>query len=154
MQIDRGVSQSNNACDTVESYDYDVGNRLTRTTKDSETQNLAYHANGNILTKTGNGYATNSHVGTFSYSQNANVRPHAVTSAGSNSYVYNANGSMIRALRNGSEFRTVEYAVFNKPIRFSATWPKTATARFEYGPDRNRYMRVDNQGINNRQVVM
>ncbi len=66
-------------------YGYDELDRLTTATNTSNASNnqtLAYDAIGNIT--------SNSRVGTYSYG----TKPHAVTTAGSNTYTYDAAGLM------------------------------------------------------------
>jgi RHS repeat-associated protein len=119
---------------------YDSLNRLvnveTRRPLETLTNTATYDALGNILTRTG--------VGTYTYGGTcAGIKagPHAVTSVGGTgapspqSYCYDANGDMIH-----SGGRDVTYASFGKPTRFVQGSTETL---FTYGPDRQRYRRVD-----------
>ncbi|WP_299945311.1 RHS repeat-associated core domain-containing protein [uncultured Microbulbifer sp.] len=116
-----------------ERYEYDGLNRLRyahlyRAGSQAGTQEVRYDNTGNITFKTG--------VGNYTYD---GPRPHAVTKAGSTSYHYDANGNMTSDTGN----RTLEYTVFDKP---SLVTECSHDTRFDYGPDRSRYKRVDDNG--------
>ncbi len=113
-----------------EVFAYDGLNRVltttltdTSTTSTLNTTTYTYDALGNITFK--------SDVGNYLYGQNG-AGPHAVTTAGANTYTYDANGSMITGAG-----RTTAWTSFNKPqnIADSATGNWTS---FVYGPDRGR----------------
>ncbi len=113
-----------------EVFGYDGLNRVlsttltdTSTTSTLNTTTYSYDALGNITFK--------SDVGNYLYGQNG-AGPHAVTTAGANTYTYDANGSMISGAG-----RTTAWTSFNKPqnIADSATGNWTS---FVYGPDRGR----------------
>jgi hypothetical protein len=89
---------------------------------------LTYDGLGNIDSK--------SDVGSYTYGAS---RPHAVTSAGTRTFSYNNNGN----LTAGSDGRSNSYTVFNKPYAMSRAG---ATVTIDYGPNRERYRRLDNQG--------
>ena len=97
---------------------------------------MSYDALGNITSKlaytTLGATDTNANVGSYSYGS----RPHAVTSAGSTNYVYDANGSMI-----SGDGRSIAYTVHNKPTSIVRG---SSTVNVYYGPNRNRYKRIDN----------
>jgi RHS repeat-associated protein len=113
-----------------ETFHYDELNRLTETKLDGITDtSFSYDITGNITSK--------SDVGSYSYGANG-AGPHAVTSAGSNSYTYDDAGNM---LTGGG--RTVSYNTFRKPVSMTKGGHTTS---FEYGPDRSRYKRVDDDG--------
>ncbi|HMW73212.1 MAG TPA: hypothetical protein PKD17_15395, partial [Cellvibrionaceae bacterium] len=81
---------TNAAQNWTESFSYDGANRLRSNTftpngGSATTVTIGYDAIGNITSK--------SDVGTYAYSRQG-AGPHAVTSAGGNSYTYDANGSM------------------------------------------------------------
>jgi len=79
---------------------YDGLNRLrVQRVIGGATVTVAYDALGNITSK--------SDVGSYAYGQNAG--PHAVTSAGGNSYSYDANGNM-----TSGAGRTLEWTSFNQ----------------------------------------
>jgi RHS repeat-associated protein len=85
------TSNSSNSTDESWTYGYDELHRVVSavdTSNPAYGQTFSYNAAGNIV--------SNSRVGSYSYpAQGAgSVRPHAVTSAGGNSYAYNANGQM------------------------------------------------------------
>ncbi len=88
-----------------------------------EIADVAYDALGNVTSR--------SDVGSYGYHA---VRKHAVVSAGSNSYTYDANGNM--ATRNGS---TLTWTSDNLPASLSASG---YTASFNYAPDRSRWRQV------------
>ena len=67
-----------------QAFYYDALNRLTTATSPAySTINLTYDHIGNIL--------TNSRVGTYAYGTS---KPHAATTAGTNTYAYDATGNM------------------------------------------------------------
>ncbi|HEY3351640.1 MAG TPA: FG-GAP-like repeat-containing protein [Polyangia bacterium] len=71
-------------------YGYDSLHRLTSATNTSssaDNQTFAYTANGNMT--------SNSRLGTYAYPAYNAARPHAVTTAGANSYSYDANGNLV-----------------------------------------------------------
>jgi RHS repeat-associated protein len=109
-----------------EQYDYDALNRLT-SVSGSSSLSLSYDGLGNIATK--------SDVGTYSYGS----KPHAVTSDGNRTYSYDGNGNLI----SGTDGRSNSYTVFNKPYAMSRAG---STVTIDYGPNRERYRRLDNQG--------
>ena len=71
-------------------------------------------------------------VGSYAYHA---TRKHAVVSAGSNSYTYDANGNLIT--RNGS---SVTWTSFNLPVTIND--PSNFYAQFDYAPDRSRWRQV------------
>jgi len=135
-----------------ETYSYDQLHRLKEASgSNGGKQSFTYHHNGNILTKTGIGSASGSNVtgpgaeDGYEYSTDQDTsKPHAVKKAGSRTYEYNGNGSMIIGKRDGALIREIDYTVFNKPSKIDAYWPKDASAYFDYGPNRSRYRRIDN----------
>ena len=138
--------------DITESYCYDDLNRLTSvhatattcTTDAEKTLALTYDALGNIESKrafrAGTGGSrvadANADVGTYTYG----ARPHAVIRAGDTGYVYDANGSMI-----SGGGRSIMHTVFNKPssIVELTAGQDDREVLFHYGPDRDRYRRID-----------
>jgi RHS repeat-associated protein len=85
------TSTSSNSTDESWSYGYDELHRVTSavdTSNSAYSQSFTFNAAGNIV--------SNSRVGSYTYpTQGAgSVHPHAVTTAGSNTYAYNANGQM------------------------------------------------------------
>lgn len=119
-----------NASTLSETFHYDELNRLTQATATGlPTQSFQYDIKGNITYK--------SDVGNYTYGA-GNAGPHAVTSAASDNYTYDATGNM---LTGGG--RTVTYNTFRKPLTLSKG---THTSTFTYGPDRSHYKRVDADG--------
>jgi RHS repeat-associated protein len=88
------TNRTDQATNRTETYTYDGLNRLTSTALTvsfgglgtSNTVSVGYDSLGNIVKKDG--------VGAYTYGQNG-AGPHAVTSAGGNSYHYDANGNMV-----------------------------------------------------------
>jgi RHS repeat-associated protein len=60
-----------------------------------------------------------------------------VTSAGSRTFSYDGNGNLI----SGTDGRSNSYTVFNKPYAMSRAG---STVTIDYGPNRERYRRLDN----------
>jgi RHS repeat-associated protein len=92
------------------------------------TQNLdlAYEDNGNILNK--------DDVSGSNYGYHAS-KVHAVTSAGTNSFEYDANGNAKK--RNG---HTITWTSYNKPSDINGSGGQDS--RFWYAPDRSRWKQV------------
>ncbi len=117
--------------DRTEAFAYDNRNQLTSSTlsETSTTNQLgtpttySYDLIGNITNK--------SDVGNYLYGQNG-AGPHAVTTAGSNSYSYDANGGM-----TSGAGRTVAWTSFRKPQLIADALTGNQTS-FVYGPDRAR----------------
>ncbi len=116
--------------DREELFAYDDLNRVLSSTVNDTLAleqvgqtTYAYDSLGNIAAK--------SDVGTYFYGENG-AGPHAVTTAGGNSYTYDANGNMIAGAG-----RTVDWSSFNKPTLIRETISGNETA-FVYGPDRAR----------------
>ena len=132
------TSREDFAQDVRENFAYDRLNRLTGSTlKNADTEAVlsskSYHydAVGNITNK--------SDVGAADYVYGTgNAGPHAVTSAGGNTYVYDASGNMVSGAG-----RTLTWTSFQKP-RTVAKGSTTST--FEYGPDRKRTRQVKVKG--------
>ena len=112
----------------TESFTYDKLNRLREAqVQNGPTTAVTYDSLGNILSKTG--------VGDYTYGQNAG--PHAVTQAGTATYVYDANGN-----NTSGDGRTIQYTSFDKPYELTKGDHTTA---FAYGPSRSRFMRWDGE---------
>ena len=138
--------------DRAETYCYDGLHRLTSVhgaattcaAGADRTLALTYDALGNITTKRAykagmNGTRVadaNADVGTYTYSAGSR----AVTRAGSTAYAYDANGSMI-----SGGGRSIAHTVFNKPstITKSAAGEDDREVLIHYGPNRDRYRRID-----------
>ncbi|WKD48752.1 FG-GAP-like repeat-containing protein [Microbulbifer spongiae] len=126
-----------------EQFTYDNLNRLRTSHSDFgngdiRTNAVTYDALGNILSKTG--------VGNYSYGGTTCGRragPHAVTTISApkaTSYCYDANGNM-----TSGDGRTIQYSYFDKPTLITKGSKSTA---FKYGPERNRFQRIDREGGN------
>ena len=115
-----------------ETFLYDGLNRLTSYTVGGTTKTVAYDALGNITHK--------SDVGSYSYGQNG-AGPHAATTIAGQSYQYDANGN-----NTSGDGRTLNYSTFDKPTQIVKG--SSHTTAFEYGPDRARYKRTDDENNN------
>jgi RHS repeat-associated protein len=116
----------------TEHFTLDSLNRLTASTLNA-VQNLSvgYNPAGNINSR--------SDVGTFTYGNTAH--PHGVTTAGSNSYTYDANGNV--ASRNGL---ANTWASFNLPTVLQASVSgSTLTSQFLYGPEHQRFQQISTE---------
>ncbi len=132
---DRYVESTGNTLS--ETFHYDELNRLTQATATGlPTQTFAYDITGNMTSK--------SDVGSYSYGA-GNAGPHAVTTAGSDTYTYDNVGNM---LTGGG--RTVTYNSFRKPTQLTKGGHTTS---FEYGPGRARYKRVDDDGLQTKTTI-
>lgn len=116
----------NNQAGLREDFEYDELRRLTRSTLTGvpgfpgalENLRVTYQGNGNIETKTG--------VGTYQYG----ARPHAVSSIGSATYAYDANGNM----ETGGT-RTYDWSSYNLPLHAA---DGGNSSEFMYGPERQK----------------
>ena len=102
-----------------------------------EAKTYSYDAIGNIVNKSDVG-AADYVYGTGNAAGAGDAGPHAVVSAGGNSYAYDDNGNMVSGAG-----RTLTWTSFNKPATVFDT--ATATA-FAYGPDRSRILQTRVQG--------
>jgi len=111
----------------TETFFYDSMHRLDYSELGG-TQNLdlAYQDNGNILSK--------DDVSGSNYGYHAS-KVHAVTSAGTNSFEYDANGNAKK--RNG---HTITWTSYNKPSDINGSGGQDS--RFWYAPDRSRWKQV------------
>ena len=117
--------------DTVngnQSFGYDDINRLTTATGPYGTLTYGYDQIGNMT--------DHSRVGTYGYpiSGAGSIRPHAVTSAGSNTYAYDANGNM-----TSGAGRTINYDTENRPVTVTLNGETTT---FLYDGDGGRVKKV------------
>jgi RHS repeat-associated protein len=80
---------------------------------------------------------SNSQVGTYTYplSGSTSVRPHAVSTAGSNSYTYDNNGNM-----SGGASRTLTYNTENRPTSITSGG---STTTFVYDGDGGRVKKIE-----------
>ncbi len=113
----------------TEAFEYDALYRLKRSTlNDVKNLSLDYDAIGNITGK--------SDVGAYAYHP---TKKHAVTSAGANTYTYDANGNAIT--RNGSG---ITWTSYNLPSLING--PNNNISAFFYGPNRERYKQEASYG--------
>ena len=132
------TSRENFTQEVHETFTYDMLNRLTGSTlKNSVTEvvlaskSYRYDAVGNMVNK--------SDVGAADYVYGAgNAGPHAVTSAGGNTYAYDASGNMVSGAG-----RTLTWTSFQKPQTMAKG---STTSTFEYGPERKRMRQVKVKG--------
>ena len=109
----------------IEIFEYDALDRLERSRRNGVTNlELRYDALGNITWK--------SDVGSYAYDAS---RRHAVITAGSHSFAYDASGNMTR--RNGAELSWFSYGL---PATLRAQGG--AQSQFSYTPDRSRWRQV------------
>ena len=130
--------------DVYESFAYDRLNRLTGgivydadDDTERESKTYRYDAVGNIVNKSDVG-AADYVYGTGNAAGAGDAGPHAVVSAGGNSYAYDDNGNMI-----SGDGRTLTWTSFNKP---ETVVNGTTHTRFDYGPERARTRQVKVQG--------
>ena len=113
----------------LEDFTYDDLNRLkTYAVSGQGTTTVSYNSIGNVTSK-----SDVESGATYDYTSAGG--PHSVGSIGSISYAYDDNGNMI-----SGDGRTINYTAFDKPYSISKGGH---TTEFDYGPDRNRYRRVD-----------
>jgi RHS repeat-associated protein len=109
----------------TEAFTYDGLDRLTAASLNGvATLSVSYDATGNVRSK--------SDVGTYVYGDVQ--RPHAVTSAGSESYTYDGNGNL--RSRNGL---AQDWTSYNLPTTLRKPGYQS---QFAYGPDRERWRQV------------
>ncbi len=120
-----------------ENFSYDLLNRVTNATVEGRTGlNISYDASGNIVNK--------SDRGNYTYGGSCNgitAGPHAVTAAGSKSYCYDANGN-----QTSGDGRSISYTSFDKANEIEKNGH---TTRFNYSPNRSRYLRQDETASGN-----
>ena len=104
------------------------------------TVDYSYQANGNLETNTALGGTYNYSTAQAGCSNYAHAQPHAVRSIGSTIYCYDANGNMIS--RGGS---SINWTSYNYPSQVNSNGQ---SAQFSYGPDRQRWKMVFNDGTN------
>lgn len=125
-------------------FDDDL-NRLLSATVVGETPVVAtYDALGNIETRS-------DVVGTYSAYQYLSGRPHAVTAAGDCTYMYDANGNVVRRDRGSVYEFTAHWNSFNKPVSLFAG---VEGSEFEYDVNgqRTRQIIFEDDGAGGIQV--
>ena len=119
----------------TENFLYDDLNRLTSAelVEFALTKTYQYNAIGNITHK------SDISGGDYVYpTSGANaVRPHAVTTAGGNTYGYDANGNMV-----SGGGRTLAYTSYNKPYDIQTG---SSYSTFKYAPDQGRIVQTSDQ---------
>ncbi|MDA0739883.1 MAG: hypothetical protein O2999_08555 [Nitrospirae bacterium] len=123
------VTSLTDAVHGTKTFNYDDLDRLTSATGGYGTVTYSYNEIGNMLTK--------SNVGTYSYpaSGSSSVRPHAVSSDGTNTYTYDANGNM-----NIGAGRIITYDFENRP---DSVIKGGVTTTFVYDGDGGRVKKSD-----------
>lgn len=122
----------------AESFCYDGLNRLIKTNAGSTStsactnlavadQDIKYDGHGNITYK--------KDVGNYTYASNTVAGPHAVTTAGTNSYAYDANGNNVSGAG-----RELQYTSYD---RVKSVYKNGKTTEFKYGIDHSRWQRID-----------
>ncbi|HSX52047.1 MAG TPA: FG-GAP-like repeat-containing protein [Cellvibrio sp.] len=122
----------------AESFCYDGLNRLIKTNASTTStsacssltlanQDVRYDGHGNITYKKG--------VGDYTYASSTVAGPHAVTTAGSSSYTYDANGNNV-----SGDGRNLQYTSYDMVKSISKAGK---TTQFKYGIDRARWQRID-----------
>ncbi|MHB8474523.1 MAG: toxin TcdB middle/N-terminal domain-containing protein, partial [Gammaproteobacteria bacterium] len=115
--------------DRIELFSYDNLNRMTSASIPGVvTKSLAYDSLGNITSK--------SDVGSYTYDPQ---HIHAVKTAGSGSYTYDANGNQ----KTGPNGRNINYTSFNQPLSLTQGGK---TNSFVYDGDHQRVMETTSDG--------
>ncbi len=117
-------------------YTYGAQDRLyTATNVNTPTLNRTYYydAGGNLN--------YNSGLGNYTYPPQGptSVRPHAVTSAGSSSFTYDANGNQLTRSVNGTVDRSIAYDGENRPVLVAVNGNAVT---YRYGPDGARLKKI------------
>ena len=126
-----------------ELFEHDWLNRLTRARvygadgEQAEEKLYTYDALGNIVTKSDVGAAAYVY-GTGNGAGAGDAGPHAVVSAGGNTYAYDDNGNMVSGAG-----RTFTWTSYDKPKRIANA---TTASTFDYAPERRRTRQVQVQG--------
>lgn len=123
-----------------EEFAYDNLNRLKTSTSSglfARYNDYSYDELGNLKSRTSKqGTSTvNDDVGILSYEGTNNAGVHAVTSAGGQSYKYDKYGNMVN---RGND--TLDYDVFNKPIRISGSGGVTT---IDYDANHDRFREIN-----------
>ncbi|MEM7098428.1 MAG: RHS repeat-associated core domain-containing protein [Pseudomonadota bacterium] len=127
----------------TEAYTYDELHRLETVHQNGQqTLDMGYDALGNIDGKTSSD--GNANIGAYQYTNTTSVDGtfsgnHQLTSAGGVTYQYDDNGSMTSSSAN----HYVTWGILNKPTLISRGGE---SVRLSYGPNRNRFKRVNNLG--------
>lgn len=133
--------------DQLELFQYDVRDRLTRVQRavnggaPGTVQQLRYDLSGNILCKSD--VSASSCTGTATNYSYASSKPHAVTSAGPRTLVYDANGNVILDRHNGITDRQFHYTTYDQLRRVSRGGQQV---EFHYGANRARTLKRELEG--------
>jgi RHS repeat-associated protein len=120
----------------TETFSYDNLYRLTQAAvTGAPALTVAYNAIGNITNK--------SDVGAYAYHA---TKKHAVATAGTYSFTYDANGNAIT--QNGA---TISWTAYNLPKLINQTGGNNS--QFLYGPDRQRYKHVAVNGSSTETTI-
>ncbi len=134
-------------------YTFDASGNVTNLTDPNHgTQILTYDSLDRLTSASGSAYPTaitytydqignmlsNSQVGTYTYPPSGSAHPHAVTTAGSKSYTYDANGNMT----SGAD-RTITYDHENRPVTITKNGTTTTML---YDGDGGRVKKTVNDG--------
>lgn len=139
-QLNNVIQRSDLVTDVEENFTYDSQDRLLSSTVTSLMQGASYNNSVNYAYDTLGNITYKSDVGSYTYggTTQTTAGPHAVLTAGGNSYQYDKNGNMI----NGGG-RTLQWSSFNKPTRITKG---SNTVNFTYAPDRARYLQTSSDG--------
>jgi YD repeat-containing protein len=134
------ISRQDVVASETESFSYDFLDRLT-SASGPYSQSYTYNQIGNILTMNGSSYTYGS-------------KPHAVTSVGSTSYVYDANGNMIcRGTQVILEHPEIGPHIYHPPpYRFSKT-PHELTMPAPCLGQHNEYVLKEILGMSDDEVA-
>ncbi|MES2674527.1 MAG: RHS repeat-associated core domain-containing protein [Pseudomonadota bacterium] len=145
------TSQRTNASGTAlenlrEEFVYDGLNRLKTSTTSglfARTNEYTYNDLGNLTSRVSRlgSSSTNDDIGALTYDRTNNAGVHAVTSAGGQTYHYDKYGNMTK---RGNE--TIEYNVFNKPVRITGT----TTTVFDYDANHELFRETAGSAITYR----
>ena len=137
-------AEKTNAKAQQETYNYDELNRLkSQQLNDQAQHTYAYNTIGNLTQKD---TITDYQYGQDSDGSQPGPGPHAVIQAQGKTYSYDGNGN-IQTISDGTN---IDWSPFNKPILISKA--NQNSARFQYGPDRNRILQVRIQGTEETQT--
>ncbi len=122
------------------SYGYDSLDRLlsaSNTGTPALSQSFTYDLGGKLT--------SNSSVGTYAYPTQGSsaFQPHAVSTAGNWSFVYDLNGNQTSRLTSGVTDRTIAYDNDNRPTTVTLG---SATVTYLYGPDGERLKKQTTSG--------
>lgn len=127
--------------DLIESFGYDVLNRLETVTFNGVlTQQMTYLDNGNILTKSDVESGAAYQYGSVASSCSVTPGVHAVSQIGTRRFCYDARGNQTHRYVGSSLTRRVDYTAFDKP---HTIWSNQGESRFNYDASEKLVKRVD-----------